>query len=346
MSLAMSRVTLLRRIFPRFCSKSKMLSSARHMHIVDKDQDNVRYAHLKHRSLLELEGRDVTNFLQGIITNDVELLPEMKCMYAMILNQHGRIMHDIMLYHQQHDTENKVLLECESSNSESIIKILKLYKLRKKLSITPRDNLSVVQAMSGNSFHISPQFSNVITSAIDPRVPMLGHRLVVENMSESDSALINMDINAYHHKRHYIGVPEGPLDLPPGTCLPLECNLDFMNGVSFHKGCYIGQELTARTKFTGVIRKRLVPVSIEGEGSIESGSSIYTEKRKSAGKFRSMHSDGKVGLALVRLNYSGETLSSKDGQLKFRCHIPMWWPSEDGTEFSDGVCGPAAEENI
>lgn len=126
------------------------------------------------------------------------------------------------------------------------------------------------------------------------------------------------------------GIPEGTKDLPSGIALPLESNLAYMNGISFTKGCYIGQELTARTHHMGVIRKRLLPIqlstSVPSE-SIPEGAEIVTESGKSAGKYRA--GDDKFGIALLRMAHINGPLHLKvpdDTPVSLSTSIPAWWP--------------------
>ncbi|KAF2987665.1 hypothetical protein EK904_013939, partial [Melospiza melodia maxima] len=124
-------------------------------------------------------------------------------------------------------------------------------------------------------------------------------------------------------------IPEGVKDLPPGVALPLESNLAFMNGISFTKGCYIGQELTARTHHMGVIRKRLLPVTFPGPlpaAGVPEGADILTQAGKRAGKFRA--GGGELGIALLRLAHLHEPLRIPlDGDsVELRAATPEWWP--------------------
>lgn len=128
------------------------------------------------------------------------------------------------------------------------------------------------------------------------------------------------------------GIPEGVCDLPPGMALPLESNLVFMNGVSFTKGCYIGQELTARTHHTGVIRKRLFPVKLEGAlpaSAISPGTLVtVTATGQAAGKFRA--GQGRVGLALLRSETIKGPLhikTSESQMVAVTAVVPDWWPT-------------------
>lgn len=127
------------------------------------------------------------------------------------------------------------------------------------------------------------------------------------------------------------GVPEGVHDLPPGVALPLESNLAFMNGVSFTKGCYVGQELTARTHHMGVIRKRLLPVQFSGPlpaSGIAPGTSVLTESGQAAGKYRA--GQGDVGLALLQLEKIRGPLhirTAESGRVALTASVPDWWPT-------------------
>ena len=112
----------------------------------------------------------------------------------------------------------------------------------------------------------------------------------------------------------------------PTKCLPLEANADYLHGVSFHKGCYIGQELTARTFHTGVIRKRYMPLLFDDSGEVDITADIVNEKGKNVGKVRGI--DGSHGIGLLRISecLSAETL--KIGTVSVKTHRPEWWPIE------------------
>lgn len=127
-----------------------------------------------------------------------------------------------------------------------------------------------------------------------------------------------------------LGLPEGVKDLPPGVALPLESNLVYMQGISFSKGCYIGQELTARTHHTGVIRKRLMPVCLSSPVEhLEEGTALLTQSGKPAGKHRA--GTGELGLSLIRMAHAKEVLtlrSSDDTTVTLEASVPDWWPED------------------
>ncbi|NXS95345.1 CAF17 transferase, partial [Jacana jacana] len=295
-------------------------------------------------------------FLQGLLTNDVtQLVGEgpapaggaglPRALYAHALNVQGRCLYDLILYrlHENPEEEPHILLECDGGVLEALQKHLKLYKIRRKVHIAPCLDLSLWAVVPGErtgdiagSLTESPDQALILTP--DPRTEVMGWRLITKkgvNPLEMIPGSQIGNIEDYHRHRYQQGIPEGLKDLPPGVALPLESNLAYMNGISFTKGCYIGQELTARTHHVGVIRKRLLPVGFSAplpkeDDAVPVGAEIVTESGKPAGKLRA--GGGEVGLALLRLANTNEPLylNIPGDKVKVTARTPEWWPKTAG----------------
>ncbi|XP_060104255.1 putative transferase CAF17 homolog, mitochondrial [Heteronotia binoei] len=234
--------------------------------------------------------------------------------------------------------ETHILLECDSAALDSLQKHLKLYKIRRKVSIAPCLDMSLWAVILKEpseevSRKLQHRSGNAVVVASDPRGDIMGWRLIT-NQSTNPLEIVPGsrigNIKDYHRHRYKQGIPEGIKDLPTGIALPLESNLAYMNGVSFTKGCYIGQELTARTHHMGVIRKRLLPIELAvpmPSESIPNGAEIVTESGKSAGKYRA--GSDELGIALLRLAHVNEPLRLKlpgDATVNLTASVPEWWP--------------------
>lgn len=262
----------------------------------------------------------------------------LNAMYAHVLNVQGRTLYDIILYSLKGNPDglNGVLLECDSTVQDSVMQLLKVYKIRRKvnLSVCPSLSLWALLPQSKEAVLGRPDVTTtdkVLVLEKDPRTELMGWRMITsvqDNPLDIVSACRLGNTVEYHRHRYEIGLPEGVGDLPPGEALPLEANLVYMQGISFSKGCYIGQELTARTHHTGVIRKRLMPVSLSAPAEkLNQGSALQTEGGKPAGKYRT--GVDKLGLSLVRLAHAKETLqlkSSGDETVTVQASVPDWWP--------------------
>ncbi|XP_073533275.1 putative transferase CAF17, mitochondrial [Phyllobates terribilis] len=285
------------------------------------------------RGLLRLRGPDIAGFMQGLITNDAERLKD-GAMYAHLLNVQGRSLYDVILYRVPgpQDSSHDLLLECDVAAVDSIRQHLQVYNFRQRVEVRPCPELSVWALIQEKP---SPPVGTLPPPAPlcvpDPRCPEMGCRMVAQTGQSVRDLLPGAEpgnCQDYRRHRYRHGVPEGVQDLPPGVALPLESNLVYMNGISFSKGCYVGQELTARTHHTGVIRKRLVPVRLSSPRSADcEGSEISTMSGKSAGKYRAGVED--LGIALLRLAHVGEELQITAGggaPVSVTASVPGWWP--------------------
>jgi folate-binding protein YgfZ len=210
--------------------------------------------------LLEVSGADTTKFLQGLCSNDLAMLS--KCgdaLPAAFLTPKGRILATTILYSLSSSLQTSVLIEYHELEMPSLNKYLSMYKLRSKVQIKPFEasvffDSDLIHRKQVDDF-VGSSTDNIILAAPDPRIAEFGARII----SKADNVSLATDDQ---HDREYElrCILQGIADCPRIiNRIPLECNLDLLHYISFSKGCYVGQELTARTRYKGLVRKRLVP---------------------------------------------------------------------------------------
>jgi hypothetical protein len=242
------------------------------------------FVRLPNRGFLRLSGEDRLKFLQGLVSNDVNAVAPGHAVYSCLLTPQGKFLHDFFLIADG----DSLLIECEADRRADLAQRLKIYKLRSKIEIAEAD-YAVFAA-----FGVAPLTTGKMIYA-DPRTPTLGTRKVLPAGAEHSDLPIPFD--SYDRLRIANAVPDGSRDMEVGKAILLENNIDLLNGIAWDKGCYTGQELTARTHYRGLIKKRLTPVRIAGIAPpvgtplIEGGSEV--------GEMRSANGD--LGLVLLRL---------------------------------------------
>ncbi|KTE75543.1 CAF17-like 4Fe-4S cluster assembly/insertion protein YgfZ [Sphingopyxis sp. A083] len=194
---------------------------------------------LNDRALIRLSGDDVRGFLQGLVTNDVSgNLP----VWAALLTAQGKALFDFLIWADEAD----VLIDCEAAAADDLTRRLTLYRLRRSITTEREEVLRVHWAPEGD------------LGVVDPRLAELGQRWLAP-ADEDGAAGVEAPWRAH---RLALGVTEGRAELGDGTTLWLECNAAELNGVSFSKGCYVGQENTARMNWRQKVNRRLVVVPI------------------------------------------------------------------------------------
>lgn len=297
---------------------------------------------LSQRSLIRCSGKitETSQFLQGMITNDMAHLDRQNCMYSFFLNKLGRVMYDSLIYKIKSTTESAevetFLIECDNSVVLDLAKHLKIYRVRKKINVdVVDDELKLWTLFNSNDTEISNEFKEKFSNEImfkDPRLKNLGLRIIIPENVDPITALnenfpVENDSNEYSRFRYKLGVAEGVNEILPGKSFPLESNLDYLHGLSFHKGCYIGQELTARTHHTGVVRKRIMPVKLEiSDQSFDPENSILNQENQAVGKLRCL--DGNIALGLMRIDQALAAKSLTINRVPCSTHKPFWWPVE------------------
>lgn len=259
---------------------------------------------LEDRGVLAIGGPDRASFLQGLVSNDAAKISPQRAIYAALLTAQGKYLHDFMLV----EIDGTIWLDGEAARLADLKRRLTMYRLRSKVTIDERPDLAVT-AIHGGDVLGEPGAAEPLGDGvvfIDPRLAALGARAILphEQMGDTlrDKGATQGDFAEYDRLRLELGVPDGSRDLVLDKSILLESGFEELHGVDWEKGCYIGQELTARTKYRGLIKKRLFPVRIDGPAP-EAGT-IVTLDGQEAGEMRSSR-DG-TGLALLRLEAVGK----------------------------------------
>ncbi len=243
-------------------------------------------AHLEDRAMLEASGADARNFLNGLITHDVVNLQSGQAVWAGLLSPQGKALFDFIVFGTN---ENSLLIEAEACRIAELTRRLGMYKLRAAVTLTSRPDLLVYAGW---------QDAALEGAMADPRLPAVGWRFIGHVQTTLDASLQD-----YTYHRLCLGVPEGSADIGIDSLLWLETNADKLNGVSFTKGCYVGQENTARMFHRHKVRKRLMAVSLP---ELAPDEKLIMSGTHEAGTLRSQCNT--VGLALLRQDYVDSVL--------------------------------------
>ena len=268
---------------------------------------NGHYTELSDRAVLRLTGADTREFLQGLVTADVDHLSDTQALYAGLLTPQGKILFDFFLAQRGED----IFIDCAKPQAADLTKRLTFYKLRAAVEIADVSEQQSVVAVWGAD--VDPGAAGTIAYA-DPRFAQAGIRLVVP-AGETDAVGSELgaepsDEAAYHAHRIALGLADSVRDIGSGEHFPHECNFDQIGGVDFKKGCYVGQEVVSRTEHRGTARKRMVPLHFDGQAPA-SGTEI-TGNGKAVGEVLS--TAGTLALGLIRLDRAQSALDA-DGAL-------------------------------
>jgi folate-binding protein YgfZ len=335
-------------------------------------------AKLTTRRLISLHGPEAPKFLQGIITNN--LRPDSRSgFYSAFLTAPGKVLNDVFVYptigSKWHAETNKsedqgYLVEVDADDATFLFKHVKRHKLRAKLALRLLDEgeLDVWNAWRDDdrwTAHSQGANEDGTISLTDCRAPGMGQRILLPSSSSGSSVVGNIaalegleeaPLSAYTIRRYLRGVAEGQKEIPREETLPMNANIDLMKGIDFKKGCYIGQELTIRTHHTGVVRRRILPVSLydaaygppeklEYDNSFaftspERNTDIKKDDKRKRPTGKLIASVGNIGLGMCRLEqmtdlvvssepspYTPEdkfTVQVADESLGIKAFVPDW----------------------
>jgi folate-binding protein YgfZ len=259
-------------------------------------------AELPGRAAIAVTGDDRVAFLQGLVSNDVAAVAPDHAVWAALLTPQGKWLADFFMIADA----DRLLLDCERAQAEMLVARLSRYRLRARVAITMTD-LRVYAAWDGEP-------APGPLAVRDPRLEGAGWRVLSEIACETNASAAEWDAH-----RLALGLPDGSRDLEAEKTVLLEAGFDELGGVSWTKGCYMGQELTARTRYRGLLKRRLVPVTVAG--AMPAPGTPVLRDGAEVGAMRSGR-DG-MGLAVLRL----EALSSGGlacGEATLTPRIPDW----------------------
>ncbi|PZF75716.1 folate-binding protein [Aestuariivirga litoralis] len=230
------------------------------------------------RAVMTVTGPEAAHFLHNLLTADIDHLAEGAAAYAALLTPQGKILFDMFVLR----AGDGFLIDCAAGQRADLLKRLSMYKLRARVELAARDDLAV---------GVSPV--EIAGSFQDPRCPEIGWRIIGAAHGEAQG---------YDAARIAAGLADSAADLGSGDVFPHEANLDQLGGVSFRKGCYVGQEVVSRMEHRGTARSRILPVAVEGPMPPR-GTDIRAGD-KQVGTLLS--SSGRMALALIRLDRLAE----------------------------------------
>ena len=289
---------------------------------------------LEDRAILYVNGLDSKNFLQNLISNDINKVTEESSCFASLLTPQGKFLFEFIIVKHK----SGYFIDCEKSQCEEIFKQLNLYKIRSKVEILNLSNEFVVACFEYEKYLSMEGAKDILGFTfkyredpiiLDPRNKELGARLII-NLEKLYLSLKKLDLNSdkidnYYSKSHKLGIVPKDLNKLQNNLFGIECNYEELNGVDFKKGCYVGQENTARIKLKDKLSKRLLPIEIV-KGPLFDGEKVY-DKETEIGK---VLINGKYSFALIKFldkKFDNKSIyKTENGLLKI--FIPKWLQSK------------------
>ena len=285
---------------------------------------------LEDRAILYVHGLDAKNFLQNLISNDINKVTDNSSCFASLLTPQGKFLYEFIIVKHK----SGYFIDCEKTQSEEIFNQLKLYKIRSKVEILNLSNEFVVASFGYEKYLTIDGSKDTLGFTIrfredpvilDPRNKALGARLIINleklYLSLKKLNLKNDKIENYYDQSHKLGIVPKNLNKLKNKLFGIECNYEELNGIDFKKGCYVGQENTARIKLKNKLSKRLLPIQMI-DGKLAEDEKIYCN-------------DIEIGKVLINDNYpfalvkfldknfdKNQTLKSKNGT--FKIFLPEW----------------------
>jgi len=262
---------------------------------------------LDDRAILYINGEDTKEFLQNLISNNIDKVSDTNSCFTSLLSPQGKFLYEFIIIKHK----SGYIIDCEKSQVDGLFRQLSIYKLRSKVEILNLSNEFVVAAFSHEKFLTFEEVQDVAGFTLkyredpiflDPRNKELGARLVINleklYLSLKKLGLQDSSLQDYYSHCHKLGIVPKDLNKLQNKLFGIECNYEELNGIDFKKGCYVGQENTARIKLKNKLSKRLLPInSVQGE--LNEGESIYQNEKE-------------IGKVLIEKDYPFALIKFKD----------------------------------
>ena len=285
---------------------------------------------LEDRGILFVNGPDVKEFLQNLITNDINKVDDANSCFSSLLSPQGKFLFDFLVIKHK----KGYLIDCEKKQAEQLFNKLNIYKLRSKVEIINLSNEFVVAAFSYEKFISFNEAKDIPGNTfkyiedsilLDPRHKQLGGRLII-NLEKLYLSLKKLNLKSAEPEEYYqfsyeLGIPQKNMNKLQNKLFGIECNFEELNGIDFKKGCYIGQENTARIKLKGKLSKRLLPLQLI-KGELKEGSSIFNNENE-IGKVL-INDDYPFGLIKYLDNHFNQESEFKSEKAILKIKKPKW----------------------
>lgn len=259
---------------------------------------NLKIIKLENRALLKIKGEDRREFLQALVTNNINFISNEKSIYSALLSPQGKYLYDFFIF--QNSKSNYLTIDCEKNSYQELMQKLNIYKLRSNVEITLQDSLDVYAVFGSDLIKFISNLKMVYQEGytknvsdtlffIDPRNKSLGLRVYSNNLPNEFKEILPGILSDWHYLRIKNNIPYPYKDLEKEKSFIIENNFEQINAIDFNKGCYIGQENTARQKYRGTAKRKLVSAEIIGK-DVPNGEKIVIDNR-AVGTIRSSSKD-------------------------------------------------------
>jgi len=265
---------------------------------------------LDDRAILYVNGEDAKEFLQNLISNNIDKVSDANSCFTSLLSPQGKFLYEFIIIKHK----SGFIIDCEKPQADGLFKQLSIYKLRSKVEILNLSNEFVVAAFSHEKFLTFDEAQDVPGFTLkyredpiflDPRNKQLGARLIINleklYLSLKKLELQDSKLHDYYSYCHKLGIVPKDLNKLQNKLFGIECNYEELNGIDFKKGCYVGQENTARIKLKNKLSKRLLPINLI-QGELTEGESIY-------------HKEKEIGKVLIEKDYPFALIKFQDVNL-------------------------------